>query len=103
MLLRNHPLLSRAGFHTWPPVWTFISGKENKRPRGEVGTLKAVTLSDIQPPDRCFLYIDYDESSYIGCLLIDDRTFCANIVKILERHLNHSIADIGGLDISHTL
>src|SRR5213593_1335425 len=37
MDLRNHPLMSRRGARNWPPVWTWIGGGENKRPKGEVG------------------------------------------------------------------
>jgi hypothetical protein len=55
MLLRNHPLMSRYGLPNWPPVWTWVDGLENKFPKGEVGTLKGVGLSGIQPPDRCYL------------------------------------------------
>ena len=75
MLLRDYPLISYRGIPSWPPVWTWTNGLENKRPRGEIGTLKAVTRSNVQPADRCFLYIDHEGSSYIGCLLVDDTAF----------------------------
>jgi hypothetical protein len=35
-------------------------------PRGEVGILKGVVLSNINPTDRCFLYINYQQSTYTG-------------------------------------
>ena len=50
MLLREHPLVSRHGVCNWPPVWAWTSGLENKRPRGEVGILKAVSLTKLNPP-----------------------------------------------------
>jgi hypothetical protein len=103
MLLRHHPLFSYHGMLTWPPVWTWTDGAENKRPRGEVGILKAVGLSDVQPADRCFLSIEHKGSRYIGCLLIDDGGFCHQIVKLLQAHCNHSIAEIGGIDVSYPL
>jgi len=103
MLLRHHPLFSYHGMLTWPPVWTWTDGAENKRPRGEVGILKAVGQSDVQPADRCFLSIEHKGSRYIGCLLIDDRAFCHQIVKLLQAHCNHSIAEIGGIDVSYPL
>ena len=47
MLLRDHPLMFRRGVRNWPPVWTWINGQEDKRPRGEIGTLKAATLTKL--------------------------------------------------------
>ena len=42
-LLRDHPLMSRYGVPNWPPVWTWIDGKENvteycNRPIAEIGS-----------------------------------------------------------------
>jgi hypothetical protein len=81
MLLRDHPLRSRHGVPSWPPVWTWVNGPkldgpENKFPKGEVGTLIWVGLTALQPADRCYLYIDHEGSSYLGCLLFDDDKFC---------------------------
>ena len=103
MLLREHPFFSYHGMHSWPPVWTWMGGGNDKRPRGEVGILRRVEKSNVLPADRCFLYIDYEESSYIGCLLCSDHVFCSQIVRILEANLNKTIAEIGRLDISRLL
>jgi hypothetical protein len=108
MLLRDHPLMSRHGVPNWPPVWTWVNGTEvdgpeNKFPRGEIGILRWVGLSALQPPDRCYLYIDHEQSSYLGCLLFDDRAFCRYVAKLLESYCNRPIAEIGSLDLSHTL
>jgi hypothetical protein len=102
MLLRDHPLMTYRGIHNWPPTWTWINGVENRHPRGEVGTLEAVLPSNIQPADRCFLCISHEGSTYIGCLLIEDRVFCSQIVKLIRRYCDHPIAEIGSLDLSHT-
>lgn len=51
MLLRNHPLMSYKGIPNWPPIWTWTDGVENTRPRGEIGILKGVALSKVQPAD----------------------------------------------------
>jgi hypothetical protein len=99
MLLRDHPLMSYKRLPSWPPVWTWANGLENKRPRGEIGILKAVTLSNVQPADRCFLYIAHEGSTYIGCLLIDDHAFCSQIVKLLRSYCNRPIAEIGGIEL----
>ena len=100
MLLRNHPLLNYHGFLSWPPIWTWTGGLENDRPKGEIGILTSVQESNVLPADRCFLYIDHEGSSYIGCLMIDDHAFCTQIVKILQGCYGRAIADIGSLDLA---
>jgi hypothetical protein len=101
MLLRDHPLMSYRGAPNWPPAWTWTSGLENKNAHGEVGILREVAPSNVLP--GCFLYMDHEGSSYIACLLFDDQAFSREIVKLLQAYCNRSIADIGSLDLSHTL
>jgi hypothetical protein len=103
MLLRDHPLMRYHGIPNWPPSWLFIDGVENKHLRGEIGTLTTVEVSNVQPSNRCFLCIDYSGSSYMGCLLFDDVAFCDQIVRLLRGYSNRPIAEIGSLDLSHTL
>jgi hypothetical protein len=103
MLLRDHPLLNHRGIPSWPPVWAWTGGLDNTRPKGEIGILRSVQQSNVLPADRCFFYIEYEESLYIGCLLIDDYAFWDQIVKLLQGHYNRPIAVIGSLDLSHTL
>jgi hypothetical protein len=81
MLLREHPLFRYHGMLSWPPVWTWMGGGNDKRPRGEVGILRRVEKSNVPRTDRCFLFIDYEGSSYIGCLLFSDHVFCSQIVR----------------------
>src|SRR5262249_15928464 len=103
MLLRNHPLLSHRGFHSWPPVWACTGRVKNQRPKGEVGILRKVILSRVHPTQRCYLKIEHEGSKYMGCLIIDDHAFCAQIVRLLQDSCNRPIAEIGSLDISHLL
>jgi hypothetical protein len=103
MVLRDHPLMCYKLVPNWPPTWTWVDGLENKHPRGEIGILKAVSLSKVLPANRCYLYIDHEGSSYIGCPMFDDRALCRHIAEILQFCRNRSIAEIGGLDLSHTL
>jgi hypothetical protein len=103
MLLRDHPLMQYHGVPNWPPALTWTDGPENRHPRGEIGILKEVALTKITPADRCYLYIDYEGSEYIGCLLIDDPAFCSQIVKLLQGYCNRPIAEIGSIDLAHTL
>jgi hypothetical protein len=68
MFLRDHPLMRYRGVASWPPNWTWTGRGEDKSPKGEVGVLRWVSKSNIQPVNRCFLFIDYEESSYGGVL-----------------------------------
>jgi hypothetical protein len=103
MLLRNHPLMSYQGVPSWPPNWIWTAGLQDKRPKGEIGVFRRVLQSNIQPSNRCFLFIDHEESSYIGGLMVDDPGFCAQVVSFLQAHCyNRPIAEIGGLDFVHT-
>jgi hypothetical protein len=103
MLLRDHPLMQYHGLRSWPPVWTWIDGFENKYPRGEIGILRQVVPSNILPLERCFLYIEHEESQYVGYLLFDDRAFCNQIIKLLQNYCNRPIAEIGSIEVAHTL
>jgi hypothetical protein len=101
MLFREHPLMSYRGVPSWPPNWIWTDGLEAKCPKGEIGVLRRLVESTIQPSNRCFLFIDYEESSYIGDLTVDEQTFCAQLVRFLQPHCyNRPIAEIGGLDLS---
>jgi len=100
MLLRDHPLMSYKGVPSWPPVWIWTDGLEGIRPKGEIGVFRRVVQSNIQPSNRCFLFIDHEESSYIGGLTVDDSVFCDQIVSFLQaRCYNRPIAQIGGLEM----
>ena len=103
MRLRDHPLMSYQGIVNWPPTWVWLDGPEEQQPKGELGILKSVLLSKMDQANRCFLLISYKGSSYLGCLSFDDHAFCSQIVNILRNHCDYSIAEIGNLDLSHTL
>jgi hypothetical protein len=95
--------MSFHGIPNWPPTWIWIDGPEEKRPKGEIGILQSVLLSKLDRANRCFLLILYEQSSYLGCLIFDDEIFCGQITKLLQRNCNRSIAEIGSLDLKHTL
>lgn len=101
MEVRDHPLLSYRGVHSWPPVWNWLGDGINRHPRGEVGILKEVKVPVISPFSRRFLIIEYKKAMYMGCLLIDDLRFCDQIGRLLQRHCSESIESIGSLDLSH--
>ena len=71
---------------------------EEKHPKGELGTLRAVFPKRGQAK-RCFLLSRYEESFYLGCLLFDDEVFCRKITQLLQGCRNRSITEIGSLDL----
>ena len=76
-----------------------IGGKENN-PKGELGMLKQVKLSSVEPLlNRCFLWMEYEGSIYLGCLLFDNKFFCERISTLLGEHRGSSIRDIASLEI----
>ncbi|HTM07880.1 MAG TPA: hypothetical protein VL754_05780, partial [Verrucomicrobiae bacterium] len=97
--------------HTWPPVWTLIRGSDKQRPRGEVGVLKEIQCASVPPNgkaegrsyNRIFLFIDHQEQSYIGCLMLEDYAFCQQLAPLLRQQCGRRIEEIGGLDLEGTL
>src|ERR671924_379450 len=102
MELRNHPLMSYRKLPTWPPAWVWIGGNEDQHPKGEVGILKQVRQVNGHPiVHRCFLWMEYGDSMYLGCLLVDDISFCERVSKLLKENIGRSIESIGDLDFGH--
>jgi hypothetical protein len=101
MLFRDHPLMKYRGVLSWPPVWMWVDDLGRKHALGEVGVLQRVLPADVEPADRCFLFIDYSGSTYVGCLLIDNPAFCDRLVELLQGCYNRRIAEIGSMDVSH--
>jgi hypothetical protein len=102
MELRNHSLMSYRKLATWPPAWVWVGGNEDRHPKGEVGILKQVRQVNGHPiVHRCFLWMEYADSMYLGCLLLDDLSFCQWVTKLLEENIGRPIESIGDLDLSH--
>lgn len=103
MLFRDHPLMTYNGNRSWPPAWLWKAGYDTTHPQGEVGILKAVLRSHIQPRDRCFLIMEHCGAEYVGALLLSDPAFCEAIIEVLMQHLYETIQEIGDMDLSYTL
>jgi hypothetical protein len=39
----------------------------------------------------------------MACLLFDDPNFCREVLTLLQGCCNRSMAEIGSIDVSHTL
>jgi hypothetical protein len=103
MELRDHPLMSYRGLESWPPTWIWINGPERKSVRGEIGILREVRESNVSASNRFFLVIQDGENEYMGCLMVEEESFCDQMIQLLKTQCGRSIAAIGSLDISHTL
>lgn len=104
MELRHHPLMSYRGVPNWPPIWIWRNGERDKQPpKGEVGVLREVFESRVQPSLRIFLIVEYESEEYMGCLLFGDLTFCNQVYALLTQHCGHRIQDIGSLFAGHLL
>ena len=102
MELRKHPLMSYRDRPNWPPRWVWLGGKQNERPRGEVGILKEVSKYSDLSSDGLTLVMEYNGSFYMGVLLFDDFAFFRKIFDLLKTLRNHPITEIGGLDMDAT-
>ena len=95
MKLKDHPLMP------WPPAWLWRGGSEDTRPIGEVGLLRDIILSNIDPPNRFFLVMQHMGAEYIGCLSFGNSAFCREVYGILSEHCGNTILEVGDIDISH--
>jgi hypothetical protein len=101
MQLREHPLMNYRGLNNWPPAWTWRGGGDNGHPKGEVGILRDVLLSNVQPNSRVFLIMQHEDQEYIGCLLFSDEAVCAQMYDVLKGQCGRTFEEIGSLDLSH--
>jgi hypothetical protein len=103
MRLRNHPLISYRRVPSWPLTWLWRGGNETTHPKGEVGILKDVIPSTIEPYDRCFLVMQHRGAEYIGALLLSDTAFCREIFGVLVQNRGKPIQEIGSVNLRHTV
>jgi hypothetical protein len=80
-----------------------LKGPGASRLTGEIGILGGIRVSDVPLIHRFFLYMHHEESSYLGCLLIEDHAFRSQILKLLQDYCNRPFAEIGSIDLAHTL
>jgi hypothetical protein len=102
MMLRDHPLMNYRGLRNWPPIWTWRGGSgERGTPRGEIGVLRDVFLSRVEPRSRVYLIMEHDGAEYMGCLIFNEEKICGQLCQLLARHCGVAISAIGSLDLSY--
>jgi len=93
MQLRNHPFMALNDIPNWPPEWIWADGIRNAfiHPKGEVGILKNVRRSIINP-NRCLLItIRHNGSVYLGHLTFDHEEFCHQLFEMLKANCGHTL------------
>src|ERR1043166_342755 len=97
MQFRDHPLMSRKDLPSWPPVWLVRGEIELRRlptVQGEIGILTGIVRNDLVK--HClFLYMRDNGKEYIGCLTVDDLSFCRHLYELLKTFIGKSIQEIG--------
>jgi len=102
VVLRDHPLMNYRGLRNWPPIWTWRGGPgDDEGPRGEVGILRDVFLSRVEPRSRVYLIMEYQGAEYMGCLLFNEAKTCRQICELLAKHCGSPISHIGSVDLSY--
>jgi hypothetical protein len=96
MKLRDHPGMSYRGNRNWPPKWTTVQQTRDRLPIGEIGILKYVVMHN---DSEIILTIDSGGRSYRGSLRFEDSWFCSQVYSVFQLHVEHSIKDIGDLEI----
>lgn len=90
------------GVPNWPPVWTQTRKDNAKIVTGEVGVLDYVH-ANFRISGKCYLVIEHEGQRYVGTLIFESHTFCAQVCELLSHHLKKPIKEIGDLDSSHLL
>jgi hypothetical protein len=97
--LRDHPLLSYKGVSSWPPTWLWGGGDRYVHAIGEVGVLKDVMPSSVEPYEKCFLIMEHEGRKYIGTLLVGDPVFSRKVYELLIEQRGKAIQEIGEIEV----
>jgi hypothetical protein len=99
--LRDHPLMTKRGIRSWPPVWIEKYGA--KELTGEIGRLTYVGTNARRFPEAIFLHMVYEGTPYYGSLLTEDYAFRWALYELLQNNIGRTIKEIGELDLSYLL
>lgn len=103
MVLRDHPLMTHFGVRSWPPVWRWISGPSRIDAGGEIGVLREVHQSSVEPKIQFFIIVEHKYCEFMACLAFDDAAFGKQMFDLFVQLRGRRIEEIGGIDLSFTL
>ena len=72
--------MSYRGHPTWPPEWTWLSGRYDTNPDGEAGVLENARLSAVDN-HTLFLTISYGGGRYMAILFFMIHIFASGYVN----------------------
>ena len=65
MKLRDQLRTDKGTFYNWPPIWTNTREDPTDKPRGEIGKLQEVMMTETAD-DILFIVIEYQGRGYMG-------------------------------------
>src|SRR4051812_44821608 len=83
----------------WPPNWIRIEGEGDPQLTGEIGILRSIVRSRLQPLTTCYLMMDFQGCSYMGTLSIKEGSLSRQVFELLQQHSGDSIQQIGNLEL----
>jgi hypothetical protein len=91
--------MSHHGVSTWPPGWKATWRSKDELPKGEVGILKEVFMTD--DSDReLLLTIEFQGNRYFGGLEFVDPWFCSQVYGLLQHHIGRTIKEVGDMELA---
>lgn len=90
--------LRRCSSINWPPNWIRIEGEGNPKLTGEIGILRSIVRSRLEPLTTCYLTMEFQGCSYLGTLSFRERSLSDQVFELLQQHRGDSIQQIGNLE-----
>src|SRR5262249_8319487 len=103
MLLREHPLMTYGGVRSWLPHWLCKAGYHSTHPIGEVGILRDVIPSNIEPHPTCFFLMENQGAGDFGAFFFSDGGTLRKVYDVLIQHRGKTMQEIGSIDLAPTL
>ncbi len=76
-----------------------LSGSGDKNLNGEIGLLKKVEISQIEPPTYLFLIMEHQGSCYLNTMMIKDSKFCRQVHFVFQQQIGQTIQKIGDSEL----
>jgi hypothetical protein len=84
----------------WPPDWIRIDGEGNLKLTGEIGTLRSIVGSRLEPLATIYLMMDFEGGSYMGTLSFSESSLSNQVFELLQQHIGDGLQQVGNLEFS---